>query len=75
MSPIDSDAPPAGEEIHLPSPSILPLINAAGVAIALIGLTLSWYFVAFGALVFVLTSWRWIRDTRSDIESLPAEHR
>ena len=74
MSPLDTEAPPVGEEIHLPNPSIVPLINAAGIAIGLVGLTVSWMIVAFGALVFLVTAAMWIRDTRRDIESLPADH-
>ena len=28
------DAPPAGEQIHMPAPSLLPILNAAGIALA-----------------------------------------
>jgi hypothetical protein len=66
--------PPTGEEIHMPAPSILPLINAAGLALAIVSLTLSWYLVAFGALVFLLTAIRWIADVRRDINDLPLDH-
>ena len=35
MSQLDDNGtvPPVGEEIHMPAPSILPLINAAGLAL------------------------------------------
>jgi hypothetical protein len=71
---IDPGVPPAGEEIHMPRPSILPLINAAGLALAIVSLTLTWYFVAFGLIVFVVTAIKWIADVRRDIEDLPLEH-
>ena len=29
-------APPVGEEVHMPAPSALPLINAAALAIAIL---------------------------------------
>jgi hypothetical protein len=68
-------APPAGEEIHLPGPSLTPLLNAAGITLALLGLTSGWYFLVAGLLIFFLTLVRWVRDTSRDIEALPAEHR
>jgi hypothetical protein len=67
-------APPVGEQIHMPAPSVLPLINAAGLALAIISITLTWYLVAFGAIVFVVTAIKWIGDTRRDISELPLEH-
>jgi hypothetical protein len=70
----DPDVPPAGEEIHMPRPSILPLINAAGLALAIVSLTLTWYLVAVGLIVFVVTAIKWIADVRRDIEDLPLEH-
>jgi hypothetical protein len=69
-----TSAPPAGEEIHMPAPSILPLINAAGLAFAIVSITLAWWLVALGGLVFLVTAIRWIRDTRREIASLPLEH-
>lgn len=70
----DPGVPPAGEEIHMPRPSILPLINAAGLALAIVSLTLVWYLVAVGLIIFVATSIKWIADVRRDIADLPLEH-
>jgi hypothetical protein len=70
----DPGVPPPGEEIHMPRPSILPLINAAGLALAIVSLTLTWYLVAVGLIVFVVTAIKWIADVRRDIEDLPLEH-
>jgi hypothetical protein len=73
MSEIE-DIPPAGEEVHMPAPSALPLINAAALAMAIVSLTISWYLVAFGGVIFLITAIRWIRDVRRDISDLPLDH-
>jgi hypothetical protein len=67
-------APPTGEEIHMPAPSALPLINAAALAFAIVSITISWWLVAFGGLVFLITAIRWVGDTRHEISQLPLEH-
>jgi type IV secretory pathway TrbD component len=69
-----SAAPPPGEQIHMPAPSVLPLINAAALAFAIISITISWWLVGFGLLVFLVTAIRWIAHTRRDISELPLEH-
>ncbi|HEY8865974.1 MAG TPA: hypothetical protein VIM22_03510 [Solirubrobacteraceae bacterium] len=69
-----SDAPPVGEEIHLPGPSMVPVVNAFGVSLALLGLAI-WIPLTFvGLIIFVLSTLRWVRDTRRDIDALPLEH-
>jgi hypothetical protein len=65
---------PAGEEIHMPAPSALPLINAAALALAIVSITLSWWLVAGAGIVFLATTIRWIRDVRRDIDELPLDH-
>ncbi len=75
MSELEHRAiPPAGEEIHMPEPSLLPIINAAALAIAIVSITLTWYFVALGGVVFLVTAAKWIADVRRDIAALPLEH-
>jgi hypothetical protein len=66
--------PPAGEEIHMPEPSIIPLVNSAALAIAIVSITLNWYIVALAGLVFAITTIKWIADVRRDIDALPLEH-
>jgi hypothetical protein len=39
MSPLDPEVPPVGEEIHLPGPSILPVLTAVGITLTLVGIT------------------------------------
>ena len=67
-------APPAGEEIHLPGPSVLPVVMAAGITLVVIGTTINLMFSAIGLIVVVVTAIRWISDTRRDVEQLPDEH-
>lgn len=74
MTDYDSDVPPAGEDIHLPGPSVLPLLSAVGITFIVIGLTISIWFSIFGIVVFVVTTVIWVRDNRRDIDALPEEH-
>ncbi len=74
MSDIEQQAPPVGEEIHLPGPSIIPLVMAVGITLAVIGTTIDWLWTIIGVIIFVLTLVRWIWDTRRDVSELPEEH-
>ena len=74
MSTLDRDIPPAGEEIHLPGPTILPVLLTVGLTVALLGLTTSWILVAVGGVLSVVVIIRWIADTRHEIAELPLEH-
>jgi hypothetical protein len=71
---IATEAPPAGERVHLPNPSILPLLNAVGLSIAIIGIPISLTLVIPGLLLFAVTAAIWIRDARREFDELPAEH-
>jgi len=75
MAEGEIDAPPVGEELHLPGSSLLPFLNAIGVALALVGLTITLLFTVIGLIIFFVTLVLWIRDSRRDISDLPAEHR
>ena len=69
-----ADAPPAGEEIHLPEPSILPVLNAAGLSIAIVGITISMWMIIGGLALFFGTAIIWIAKARREMDALPAEH-
>jgi hypothetical protein len=69
-----TDVPPVGEEIHMPAPSALPLINAASLAFAIVSITMSWWLVGAGAIVFIVTAIIWIGHVRADIANLPLDH-
>jgi hypothetical protein len=73
MSPIDPDVPPTGEEIHLPGPSIDPLLLTVGITMALLGVTSSIVLVIAGVLLSLVITVRWIRGARNDIDELPLE--
>jgi hypothetical protein len=70
----EHDVPPAGEEIHLPGPSLLPLLSALSITAMVIGTTISWYLSIAGLILFLVTTVRWIRDTSRDIDELPEDH-
>jgi hypothetical protein len=74
MSAHEDEAPPAGEEIHLPGPSLVPILNAVGLSLAIVGITTFWIVSVAGILLFVFTLIRWIRDVRRDFDELPLEH-
>jgi hypothetical protein len=69
-----SEVPPPGEAIHLPGPSYLPVLTALGIAIALVGIVITWPLVAIGLLITLIAIVRWIRETREDISGLPLNH-
>jgi hypothetical protein len=68
------DAPPAGEEIHLPGSSIIPLVCAIGITLTVIGTTIDWVWSVLGLIIFITSTAIWIRDTRRDVDELPDEH-
>jgi hypothetical protein len=67
-------APPVGEQIHMPARSALPLVNAAALAFAIVSITISWWLVGLGLIIFLITTIRWVADTRHEIAELPLEH-
>ena len=67
-------APPAGEEIHLPGPSVLPLLTAIAITLIVVGTTISLIISIVGLVALVVIVWRWVGDTRRDIAELPEEH-
>jgi hypothetical protein len=73
VSPLDPEIPPAGEEIHLPGPSMLPVLTAVGITLALVGVTTFIELTVVGVIMTVVCIWRWIGDTRREIEELPLD--
>ena len=67
-------APPSGEELHLPGPSLLPFLAAIAITLAVIGTTISLVISLIGLVALVIIVWRWIGDTRRDIAELPESH-
>jgi hypothetical protein len=73
MSPLDPEVPPVGEEIHLPGPSILPVLTAVGITLVLIGLTTFVELSVIGGVVTLVCVVRWIKDTRREVDELPLD--
>lgn len=73
-SDFHQEAPPVGEDLHLPGPSLLPFVCAIGITLAVIGTTIGFWLSIIGVLIFLYTAFRWIRDTRRDIGELPETH-
>jgi hypothetical protein len=74
VSPLDPEIPPTGEEVHLPGPTILPLLTAAGITLAVVGITLSKILLIGGIVLTIVCVARWIIDTRREIDELPLDH-
>jgi hypothetical protein len=68
------EAPPVGEQIHVPAPSLLPILNAAGISIAIVGITISMVLVIAGAVLFLATTVVWARAAARELDELPGEH-
>jgi ABC-type phosphate transport system permease subunit len=75
MSPLDPEIPPAGEEVHIPGPSIQPFLLAIAITMIVIGLTFHTAVMIGGIVLSVVVIAAWIRDARHELASLPAEHR
>jgi cytochrome c oxidase subunit IV len=70
----DPSAEEAGEAVHLPGPSYLPVATAFGLTIAVVGVVLSWVIVGIGLVIALVAIWRWIGETRRETAELPLEH-
>jgi hypothetical protein len=66
--------PPPTEEIHLPDPSYLPPVMALGITFIVTGIVIGLPVVIVGAIIFLITLVRWIRQTREEMGQLPLDH-
>jgi hypothetical protein len=73
VSPLDPELPPVGEEIHLPGPTILPVLTAVGLTLFLVGFTTFIEFTVAGGLLTLGCIVRWMKDTRQEIDELPLD--
>jgi predicted ABC-type sugar transport system permease subunit len=74
VSPLERPAPPVGEDIHLPGPTVLPMLVAMGFALALVGVTTFWWLIVIGGVIALACAVRWIREVRHAVDRLPPEH-
>jgi hypothetical protein len=70
---IEPEAPPVGEEIHLPGPSLLPLGTAVGITLTLVGITTMIELTVVGGILTIVCVFRWIASTRREIDELPLD--
>jgi hypothetical protein len=75
VSPLEHDAPPVGEEVHLPGPSILPVLTALGITLALVGVTTYIELTIVGAILAIVCCVRWFKETRRELDELPLDTR
>ena len=73
MSTLEPDTPPPGEEIHLPGPSLQPILLAFGITLALVGVTLGRFLLISGLVLSIAVVVRWIADTRHEMRALPED--
>lgn len=72
MSAQESEHQPGSHEgIHLPPPSIWPVVLAVGIAVLLLGLVLNLALLIVGVIVFVASLALWVRDARREFQELP----
>jgi hypothetical protein len=74
MAGLETEAPPVGEEVHMPEPSILPIVNAVGVTLSIVGITLSVAVSIVGLVIFLSTLVVWVRSATHEISELPLDH-
>lgn len=70
----EPELPPTGEQIHMPEPSLLPLLLTIGITVLLIGVTGSPILLVSGTVLTVIVLARWIVDARREYRHLPAHH-
>jgi hypothetical protein len=58
--------PGAGNEVHLPHPSVWPVVLAAGVSLLLFGIVTSLAFSAVGVVTIVGGLAGWIQELRHE---------
>ncbi len=54
------------EHPHVPGPSLWPVGFAIGVVVLLVGIIISWYIAALGAVVALVFAFLWVRDLTTD---------
>jgi Flp pilus assembly protein TadB len=69
-----ASAPPPGEELHLPGPSLLPFLCAIAITLIVVGTTISLIVSIVGLVALVILVIRWVGDTRRDVAELPESH-
>ena len=74
MSRPEKSPPPAGERIHLPGPSIQPVLIALALTMVLLGLLGLWFLTVLGVILLLFVMVRWIVSATREYRDLPARH-
>jgi hypothetical protein len=74
VSSHEGEVPPAGEQVHVPKPSLLPVLATVGITLALVGVTVSIIFTIVGLVIAVPVIVCWIRAAREELAELPPGH-
>lgn len=74
MSRPEQTPPPVGDRIHLPGPSVQPVLIALGLSFALMGLIGLWFLSAIGIVLLLFVVIRWIVEATREYRDLPARH-
>jgi hypothetical protein len=70
----DPNLPSAGEAIHMPDPSYLPVVLAFGIMMTLVGILKGLALIVIGAIIILTVLVRWIRSAREEMNDLPLDH-
>jgi len=65
--------PSHDEQPHVPGPSLWPVGFAVGIVVLLIGLIVSWYVAALGAILALVFGFLWVRDLTAGTELTEAD--
>lgn len=74
MSRPEQSPPPVGERIHLPGPSVQPVLVALALTLVLMGLLGIWLLTGLGVVLLLFIIIRWIVAARREYRDLPAQH-
>ena len=67
--------PSHDEHPHVPGPSLWPVGFAVGVVVLLVGLIVSWYIAALGAILALVFGFLWVRDLTAGTRARPRRTR
>jgi Rieske Fe-S protein len=65
--------PSHDEQPHVPGPSLWPVGFAVGIVVLLVGLIVSWYVAALGAILALVFGFLWVRDLTAGTQLTEAD--
>ncbi len=74
MSRPEKSPPPVGDRIHLPGPSVQPVLIALALSLVLMGLVGLWFLTGIGVVLLLFVIIRWIVAATREYRDLPAHH-